>query len=104
MDEHRVLLNRARAAVALGGALCLLAVAAVVVPRHLGSIGNVYVYDRYWGQGYLRTGFHGTGWLLLSSVLLFVGAPVMAAGFHAYRSTSHPAGLPVARTTKAPRP
>lgn len=60
MNERRILLERARAVITLGLALCLAAVAAVAIPRQLGMIGNVYVYDDYWANGtYLWVGTRG---------------------------------------------
>lgn len=86
VSERNVLLQRARIVVGIGSMLCLAAGMAVIAPRQLGLIGNVFARDRYFSNGtYIWVETRGTGWIVLSAVLLLVGIPVMAVGIREYR-------------------
>lgn len=86
VSERNSLLQRARIVAGIGSMLCLAAGIAVIVPRQLGLIGHVFARDDYYSNGtYILVGTRGTGWIVLSAVLLLVGLPVMAVGIREYR-------------------
>lgn len=102
VNERRILLERARAVIALGLALCLVAVAVVAIPRQLGMIGNVYVYEDYWSNGtYLWVGTRGLAWLVLGGALALIGLPVTALGIREYLRERR-TDVPVARALPNP--
>ena len=105
VSERDVLLQRARTVMASGSMLCLTAGVAVLVPRKLGLIGNVYATDNYFADGSpIWVGTRGASWLVLSAVLLLVGIAVLAAGIREYRLERQTRDVPAARTVRRASP